>query len=460
VDFEVGLVETRHSDLPLIYLREKKLSAGVAAMAVERAKWMNSPEQLIRASRHYESAAQILIRHATMSALQFIGSEKGEIPGGTGTTSEDFAKMPWILAETAARLDIAGGWTDAPPISYEHGGVVTNFSILIDGKRPIGAKVRRVETPHLVLVMGATKLELTKLDSLRDYTQPQSPGALLKAAFCCAEIVSIDVDTTLKEQLVSQYGGGFELHTWSNLPTGSGLGTSSILAGAVMAALWKCSGRKFTDDDLVHAVLHLEQMMTTGGGWQDQVGGLVGGFKVAESPACLPLKVSTKKLTLPEGFTDIFSSHLVLIYTGKTRLARNLLQNVVRNWYARDPAMVANADALVSNAHDSVAAIEAGDLEHIGKCMSMYWEHKKYMAPGCEPTFVKQMLDAMKPHIFGGSMAGAGGGGFMYVLAKKPNAGAELEAIVRAQVPNVADVKFHEVQMDSIGLHLHVDLRD
>lgn len=60
--------------------------------------------------------------------------------------------------------------------------------------------------------------------------------------FCCARVVSLDC--TLAEQLEALYGGGFELHTWSNLPQGSGLGTSSILAGAVMAVLWKCIGKE------------------------------------------------------------------------------------------------------------------------------------------------------------------------------------------------------------------------
>lgn len=438
-------------------LERKDTAAGVALMAVERERWVSTPEALLRAARHYESAAQILIRHATMTALQFISAGTA---GAPTKTPADFSKAPWTVAETAARLDIAGGWTDTPPISYEHGGKVTNFAILIDGKRPIGARVKQIEEPKLVLVMGTETLEIKTVDDLCGYTQPQTPGALLKAAFCCAEIVSIDKKETLAEQLKSQYDSGFELHTWSNLPTGSGLGTSSILAGAVLAALWKCTGRTFTDDDLVHAVLHLEQMLTTGGGWQDQVGGLVGGFKVAESPATLPLQVKTTKVLTPDGFADTFSQHLVLIYTGKTRLARNLLQNVIRNWYARDPALVKNADNLVSTAADSVKALETGDLAALGACMSSYWDQKKFMAPGCEPQFVKAMLNAMAPHVHGGSMAGAGGGGFMYVLAKKPNAAVELEAIVRAAVPDIADVKFHDVQVDAVGLHISTTCDD
>ena len=65
------------------------------------------------------------------------------------------------------------------------------------------------------------------------------------------------------------------------------------------------------------------------------------------------MKVDTEVVSVSDEFRKTLSSHLVLIYTGKTRLARNLLQNVVRNWYARDPALVANADALVANAERS-----------------------------------------------------------------------------------------------------------
>lgn len=154
----------------------------------------------------------------------------------------------------------------------------------------------------------------------------------------------------LPSKLLDRHQGGFELCTWSNLPTGSGLGTSSILAGAVMAALWKAAGFDFSRNALIHAVSDLEQMLTTGGGWQDQVGGLVGGIKIGRSAARLPQKVEVEDLALPETFVDTFSRHLVLIYTGKTRLARNLLQNVVRNWYARMPEIVTNADNLTQNA--------------------------------------------------------------------------------------------------------------
>ena len=174
----------------------------MAALAAQRDRCLRGgPDGLIRGARHYESAAQILIRHATMTARQFISLTQ-PAPGSLPPAST------WFIAETAARIDLAGGWSDTPPITYEHGGAVVNAAITIDGARPIGAKVRRIERPVLVLVMDQQRLELTELEQLANYTQPQSPGALLKAAFCCCEIVSLESPLTLAEQLQQRFRGG------------------------------------------------------------------------------------------------------------------------------------------------------------------------------------------------------------------------------------------------------------
>ena len=93
-----------------------------------------------------------------------------------------------------------------------------------------------------------------------------------------------------------------------------------------MAALLRVTGRTASLDSLVHAVLIVEQMLTTGGGWQDNVGGLLPGFKIARSQASLPLKVETEKLDLSEQTVEQFGKRLVGFYTGRTRLAKNLLQ--------------------------------------------------------------------------------------------------------------------------------------
>lgn len=138
--------------------------------------------------------------------------------------------------------------------------------------------------------------------------------------------MTLSSEETLTEQLARKYQAGFELHTWSTAPQGSGLGTSSILAGVILAALLRVTSRSASMDSLIHAVLIIEQMLTTGGGWQDNVGGLVPGFKISRSQASLPLKVEAEKLELSEKTVEELSKRLVCFYSGRTRLAKNLLQ--------------------------------------------------------------------------------------------------------------------------------------
>ncbi|XP_030907750.2 L-fucose kinase isoform X4 [Melopsittacus undulatus] len=434
-------------------LESGDIASGVWELAAERQKWMSRPALLVRAARHYEGAEQILVRHAVMSSCQFVTVGQAELP----------PLGHWVQVVCPARLDLSGGWSDTPPITYEHGGAVVDVAVLVDGCWPISARVRRISEPELRLVsLGGTlqsevvaELVCRELEHLQDYCQPHAPGALLKAAFICSQIVQFPSQKPLQVQLMENFRGGFEVHTWSKLPHGSGLGTSSILAGAVMASLYRAAGKAASTESLIHAVLHLEQRLTTGGGWQDQVGGLVPGIKIGRSKAQLPLRVEVEEIQVPNGFTQTLNDHLLLVYTGKTRLARNLLQDVVRNWYARLPSAVQNVDALVRNAEECAQALRQGNLPLIGKCLDCYWQQKKCMAPGCEPLAVGRMMDALRPYVYGQCLAGAGGGGFLYVLTRAPRQKEVLHQIL-AKTEGLGNFSIHSIKVDTSGFSVKV----
>ncbi|TRY65154.1 hypothetical protein DNTS_002035 [Danionella cerebrum] len=423
-------------------LEDGNLTTGVQELANQRKRWLSRPDLLVRAARHYEGAGQILLRKAVMSARQFVFIGHGKMPP-IGV---------WQEVECPARLDLSGGWSDTPPIAFEHGGLVVNVAIRVDGKRPIGARVRRISEPHLLLVSTSgepflsicTKTLCEDLSHLEDYCQPHAPGALLMAACVCSELVSLSSPVTLKEQLLQRWGGGLEIHSWSTLPHG-------ILAGAVLSAIYRSTGRNCDTHSLVHDVLYLEQLLTTGGGWQDQVGGLFGGVKRASSAAQLPFRVEVESLPLPPDFLNVLQQHLLLVYTGKTRLARNLLQDVVRSWYAQLPSIVQNAEELVSNAEKCAQALREGSLVGLGECMSRYWQQKKLMAPGCEPAAVRSIMNALQPLSLGQSLAGAGGGGFLFLLTRQP----QQKETVRETLSNIQGVgsfSVHSVDLDLNGI--------
>ncbi|XP_053255380.1 L-fucose kinase isoform X4 [Podarcis raffonei] len=395
------------------HLEKGDIPEGVKELAKERKKWLDRPVLLVRAARHYEGAEQILIRQAVMSSCQFISLRLATLP----------PMGRWLRAACPARIDLSGGWSDTPPITYEHGGAVVDLAVLVDGHRPIGAQARRIAEPELRLISRSGRLEgemvvelvCRDLEDLRDYCQPHAPGALLKAALICTHIVDLASQNSLREQLMEHFGGGFELRTWSRLPHGSGLG----------------------------------------GGWQDQVGGLVPGLKIGRSKPQLPLKVEVEQITVPEGFIHTLNEHLLLLYTGKTRLARNLLQDVLRNWYARLPTIVQNASALVNNAEECAQALQQGNLALLGKCMNHYWLQKKNMAPGCEPLAVRRMMEVLQPHVYGQSMAGAGGGGFLYVLTKEPRNQEALQRILM-ETEGLGNFSIHTVEVDTAGFQIQL----
>ncbi|HQL63936.1 MAG TPA: L-fucokinase [bacterium] len=424
-------------------LDQGDLRAATVVLAREREKWLKDPEFLIRAARHYEGAAQVLIRKSVESAEIHV-EECDPAPMGV-----------WMTAEAPARIDLAGGWTDTPPITFEHGGVVVNMAIEVDGQRPVGACVRRIEEPILLLTQNDMENPVIckSVSDLQDFAQPFAPGALVKAALLCAGVVSLSTSQSLRKQL-ERFGGGLEIHTWSNLPTGSGLGTSSILAGALFSSIGAAVGMRYDTPSLIHAVLRTEQMLTTGGGWQDQVGGLLPGIKISRCPPGIPIKLESCIVDIPNNFLDALNRHLVLVYTGRTRLARNLLQDVIRRWYARLPETVHLTDALTENAEHMYKALLDGDLEEMGRVLTVYYYQKKQMAGGVEPMIVSHMAEILRPYVFGSSLAGAGGGGFMLLVTKKTNAAPEIRAILESKT-DIHALSFHDIKVDNRGLVIH-----
>jgi fucokinase len=271
-------------------------------------------------------------------------------------------------------------------------------------------------------------------------------------------------------------GVGLEIETWSLVPLGSGLGTSSILAGVVLAALGGALGRAYSREALNHLVLIVEQMLTTGGGWQDQVGGLWPGLKTSWCAAELPVTVRVMPLDggggddaddaamVPRALVDRLNAHLFLLYTGRTRLAKHLLQRVLRQWAVRENGITQTVEDLRNTAAAMAAALRAGDLPAAGARLNEYWEQKKKMAPLAEPAEVREMLEALRSGglILGASLCGAGGGGFLVGIAAEAGAGApggKLEQALRAAQGggfaaklDAGEIRFHECRIDEQGL--------
>ncbi|GBM90595.1 L-fucose kinase, partial [Araneus ventricosus] len=429
------------------FLLNGNIEEGLKELLKERSHWLNRPDHLMRAARHYERAAQIFIQNSVKTVKEYMRLTPVLLP-------EIGAQ---VTAECPARIDIQGGWSDTPPICYELGGSVVNIALLIDGKKPIGSRAFRTREPYITLKIGLR--EITQVIVIKDmkdvlnYDQPNAQGALLKAALICANIVDVNCEKSLEEQLLGNFGGGFEIQSWSLLPQGCGMGTSSILAGAIVAVLWTVTGKSFDKSSVIHAVLYVEQLLTTGGGWQDQVAGITGGVNRGYSEPTFPLHVQVEPLQIQTSILEKLNAHFLLIYTGKVRLAKNLLQNVIRNWYAREETIVRCFKDLITHSFEMKAALLNGDFPEIGRLMDIYWEQKKILAPGCEPASVKEIMDIIKPLCYGQLLVGAGGGGFMSVLTKEPNAKEVIKAALQKYKEH-QKLSIHDVTIHQEGLEI------
>ena len=212
----------------------------------------------------------------------------------------------------------------------------------------------------------------------------------------------------------------------------------------------------------------MEQILGTGGGFQDQVNGLIGGVKIVSTKQNeLPIRLVIEQTKIDVEVQKQLDDRLYLAFTGKTRLAANILQNVLRRFARRTPEIVECANQLVAGAHKARDALQRGDLDALGQCLDEYWVQKKHMAGedvGVEPAVVHRIIQDLKCEglICGGSLCGAGGGGFMVMIASSDAIEASIHAAVQKCLDECMSESFswHDCKICDEGLSTKVLPKD
>ena len=159
--------------------------------------------------------------------------------------------------------------------------------------------------------------------------------------------------------------------------------------------------------------------MSTGGGWQDQVGGLSAGIKMVTSAPGLEQKIVNTPLSMTKETIKELENRLVLIYTGQRRLARNLLREVVGNYIGSDPDALDVLYRIQQLAVLMRFELERGSIEAFARLLSEHWELSKKLDSGCTNTCINQIFLSVEDLIDGRMICGAGGGGFLQVIMKR-----------------------------------------
>jgi len=121
-----------------------------------------------------------------------------------------------------------------------------------------------------------------------------------------------------------------------------------------------------------------------------------------------------------------FENLVLLYYTGIRRVARDLLRQVVGRYLARETASVQVLHSIKTLAIEMSYAIEEGDWDHLGELLDRHWELNQVLDPNTANAPINEVMRAVRPYVRGAKLAGAGGGGFLILLAKSPNAREEL----------------------------------
>ena len=362
-----------------------------------------------------------------------------------------------VWGRSPVRIDLAGGWTDTPPYCLMEGGSVVNIAIELNGQPPLQAYVRPSKEYRIVLRsidLGASEVVET-YEQLGDFMHVGSPFSIPKAALALAGFLprfSAEVFPSLKAQLEA-FGGGIELTLLSAVPAGSGLGTSSILAATVLGAVSDFCSLAWDKNEIGRRTLVLEQLLTTGGGWQDQFGGVLGGVKLLETTRGFEQNPVVR--WLPD---DVFtqpeyqSCHL-LYYTGVTRTAKKILAEIVRRMFLNQHEQLLMLRAMKAHALDMYEAIQRNDFAEMGRLVRKTWQQNQLIDSGTNPDAVRRITDLIDDLCLGYKLPGAGGGGYLYMVAKDPEAAARVKQIIQQSEQN-PNARFVDMTLSKKGLQI------
>lgn len=211
-----------------------------------------------------------------------------------------------VKVELPVRVDFVGGWSDTPPWSLERSGCVLNMAIVLEDSLPVGAEIETVATGGIwISDDAANQVFIDDVTSISAPFDQEDPFRLVKSALLVTGFVQNEVVP------------GLRIITWANVPRGSGLGTSSILAAAVVKGLLRIMSGDESNENVARLVLVLEQRMGTGGGWQDQIGGLYPGIKCTASFPGKPLKLHVLPLAASPNLVEELEQRLLVVFTGQ-----------------------------------------------------------------------------------------------------------------------------------------------
>jgi D-glycero-alpha-D-manno-heptose-7-phosphate kinase len=296
-----------------------------------------------------------------------------------------------LIARAPVRISFAGGGTDLPAYYEQYGGCVISTSI---------------DKFFYVFLQPSPDptLQITSSDYQTFYRQNSIPET-------DPDWVG---DLSLPRAILHHFGitRGVSMFLASEIPPGTGLGSSSTVAVAIVKAVTTARGDKLTPYEIAELAAYIEiEKMGMPIGKQDQYAAAFGGLNriefYKEHTVVTPLKLSTKTQML-------LDSHLMLFFTGSRREASSILNQQKSSSENQDPRVLEALHAVKAMTVQVQVALERGDVDALGDILHESWERKKRFASNISNTRLDELYALARANgARGGKIAGAGGGGFL-----------------------------------------------
>jgi D-glycero-alpha-D-manno-heptose-7-phosphate kinase len=328
----------------------------------------------------------------------------------------DFSSGPMVTARAWCRVDLAGGTLDIWPLGLFHPGART-VNLAID----LAATVRLRSRPNPFA-------PIDPVDPTRGGYRVLQGDSVVEAA-TVAELVA-HPDGALAGIVAAVLNlPPFEVELESGSPRGGGLGGSSALVVALLAAAEEAFGlERSSPQAKVHLARDLEaRLMGLPTGVQDHYPALLGGaLEILHAPG--GEQVRRLAADLPG-----LGASLLVVYSGQSHFSAGKNWQVVRRRLEGEAEITGLFSGLAEVAAESVLALESGDLPRLGSLLSREWSYRRCLAEGISTPVLEDLLAAaLAAGAWGGKACGAGGGGCLALLCPPGRKAEVSERVERA----------------------------
>jgi D-glycero-alpha-D-manno-heptose-7-phosphate kinase len=300
-----------------------------------------------------------------------------------------------LIARAPVRISLAGGGTDLPAYYERHGGFVINTTI---------DKYFYV----FLNVINENGLQITSSDYRAFYRYNGDDPPLW------------DDDLGLPRAILDHFGviSGLSMFLASEVPPGTGLGSSSAVTVAIIKALAAAQGLPLARQDLAELACTIEiEKLSQPIGKQDQYASAFGGLNAIVFTAD---GVTVEPLWLPMETLERLQRNLLLFFTGSSRDASRILSQQKQASEEQDPRVVEALHAVRVMVEEVRQCLQRGELRRFGELLHRNWQRKKEFAPGVTTDYIDRCYQVARDNgAIGGKITGAGGGGFFMVYCEE-----------------------------------------